>query len=249
MLTSERLSVIVNNQEEIECPLVLITKSNLLTDIFKLDDNTFQPLPVPSFITKQVIDEIITILQDGTFAGIINSSIQYLIKIEMTLDFLCVTDESEMLLSVIYEKVTTTNSFRVFCMTNEVPCFHDVTMKCALLMKEQLNEYYSRTLLFGDLGDPYLDEYSSFTIFEIEQFFSYCDKYYTVMKVVILKKWVSRNCDCLHTEKLITILENINKEAIYIPRSHIKFMRNVRDEILAEIRGIDGRQSTNGANK
>ena len=239
MSIREKLSFIVDEQNEIECPLILISRSNLLTDIFKINDISYEPLSIPSFITKQLIDDVITILQDDSFAGVINSTMEYLIKIEMILDFLDIGDKSEMLLLIIYERLTTENSFRIFCLTNKVPCFHKITMKSISLMRDLLNECYSRALVFEDIEDHYVNDYSSFTIFEIEQFLSCCDKYDTVMKIIVLKNWVRRNCHWLHRERLITILENINKEASYIPRSQIKFMRNVRDQILAEIESID----------
>ena len=239
MSNNPKLSVNLATDYEIQCPEILIQRSNLLTCICTINDNSCKPVQMPGFVTEQIILDIISILQNGTFIRFVNLSLDYSMKVVKTLDFLAICDEYEMLLSSICDMVTSENSFQIFSMAKQLPCFEKLTVKCFSLMKRDLDEFYTKSGLFDYRKDPFISEYSSFTIFDIEYFINACDKYSTVIKIVILQNWLDKNKTWLSTERIMNILETINSEASYIPRYQIKFMRNIRNQLLTEIKQIN----------
>ena len=238
MLKIKHLSLLDAKSDQIECPPILVQKSQLLRNISNINDGTSQPLPIPAFITMQVIRDIIKTLEDGNYNSIINGNIEYLLTIQKTLNFLDIHDDSRMLISSINDRITFLNCFQVFKMTNGLPCMYQITEKSVSVMLSVIEEYYSETVLSEDNLDPYVNQYSSMTISEIDSIISSCDKYLTVVRIMILKNWLSKNDICANTETILKLINLINNEACYIPRSEIQFMRSVRDSIYDEIRRV-----------
>ena len=235
MLERETILLLLTNGEKILCPDILVQKSSLLSNICDVKDNSDDPLPVPDFINKDILCDIINILQDESFISISTLTIQYIIQVEMTLDFLGISEESEKLLSFINDRVTPQFSFLIFRMTNKLPCFSKITKNSLCMMMSQIQQYYNMNLPYENYEDPYIHEYSTLNIYEVQYIIYSGDKYSSVVKIMILKHWLNKNRNWLTTKNIIMMVNYINNEASYIPRADIKFMRCIRDAILADI--------------
>ena len=148
--------------------------------------------------------------------------------------FLAIIDVSDHLLSIIDDRVSSDNSFTVFKLTNQVPCFYKITRKCTTLIMRQIQQFYSNNILSEYIEDPFVHQYSDMTIMEIDIIISCHGAYYTISKIKILNNWINKNLHSLDTNKISDMMNYINTGACYMPRSHIKFMRKIRNIILEQ---------------
>ena len=235
MTKVKTLKLIFGNGDLIQCPSMLIEKSDLLLNIQNIQDQSSEPLLIPNFVTKGILLDIIQSLEYGNIDNFMNSTIEYIIHVQMALDFFAIYDLSTLMLPLIDARVSIDNSFQVFKLTNKIPCFHSITIKSISLMMIQIEEYYKKNELFENMEDPFVDMYSLMTTFEIEIMISSLDQYFTVSKIMILKNWINKNPGSMDRNKIINILYNINIQASYIPRREISFMRKIRNIILQEL--------------
>ena len=176
----------MNNSDLIDCPSILIQKSHVLSSIHKINDERNEPLSVPKFVTKEIICDIIIILEKAVFNNIIHRNIKYMIEVGTTLDFFGITDISHRLLLLIDERISIDNSFDVFKLTSKLPCFQVITMKSTMLIMREVQDYYISNGLSEYVVDPFVHMYSVMTMLEIESMISCHDQYYTVAKIMII---------------------------------------------------------------
>ena len=235
MTIDKPINLIIGKSDLIMCPPLLVEKSHLLSDIKNIRDTASEPISLPKFITKQIILNVISILEDGNFDKITNSLLEYLIQVEMTLDFLGIMDFSNLLLSLIADRISNENGFRVIKLTYRIPCFYNVTMKAVTIMMKEIQDYYNEIGFSEVIEDPFVHHYAIMTIVELKTLILYCDKYYTVARIVTFKNWIEKNPGYLGKVEILEIVDTINKEGTYIPRCQIKFMRKMKDFIIQKL--------------
>lgn len=177
------------------------------------------------------------ILDTNKIEHIIHGSIQYLIEIVKISDFLAINELTQTIISLIEEKVTIINCFDVYKLTNVFPFHKTIRNFCLNMMMININQYYSiHTHNDTILPDPYAKKYELLPLMDIKLMLTIPKHVSPVTKISVLKNWLIGNrYESWNEEDVFNILEYVNVDASYSPRCQIKFMRKIRDQIIAQI--------------
>ena len=237
MQSHSGINLLLHENSSILCSLKLAEKSEVLRDLICFTDDENEPIPMPAFVTKTKICDIMHMLESDSISFMEKSKLQYLLEILKILDFLAITELFNDALSFIHQQVTCDKCFEIFQMTfkSTIPCFNEIQQRSCNVMMDQLIAYYESNYLQEDIQDPYVAKYVMMTFNQIKLIINIKKENSTIMKIILFKNWWQKN-KIFHLKDDITeILSSINEEACYIPRSKIIFMRKIRDQILLEI--------------
>lgn len=227
-----------------KCSYLLIQESNLLNDLITFTEGNNDPIPLPSFITEQLINDIISILENNDLQPLEATDIEYSIQMLRVSDFLDINKVTKSILPSIIDRLDHRNCFKIFSITNKSPYFQEITNSCILLMMSQLNQYYCNIVTAENHQDPFVDEYVDMKIYEIMLMIFYPNQPSTLTKIMIMKNWWNKNKHIKFRHEVLNILQFINETAAYIPRQIIKFMRRIRDSIMDDIKKMESKISS-----
>ena len=78
---STKICFLLNGTPTIICCKKFGKHSNLITDLLSFIDDKNHPIPMPPFVTKTMLFDIMRILESDNLQCISDSSVDYLIKI------------------------------------------------------------------------------------------------------------------------------------------------------------------------
>jgi len=178
------------------CSQRVIASSTLFMDMVELVEDTTSPIPIPSFISRQIMLDLVEMVEKGDWecAHLILVSLSYLLDFLIAVDFLgcdkmkCVIEEK------VKDKLSDSNWVDVLNYTKNILGL-DTTVKdtieflCRRLMemvgaKDTLNMQY----------DPFQDDYEQFSP-DLMKILMGSESLGSCFKFCILRKWAGRNLD------------------------------------------------------
>ena len=239
------ITLLIDGNTLIQCSQTVIESSEVLKEMINFTHGDSDPIPLPSFVTEQLFQDIATLCENFENLSSINSNIVYLTDLMRVTDYLALCDLTKFILHVILAKISLENCFEMFKLTNNVPYFNDITRAALHLMMTQINKTYQDCQYFTTYQDPYVDRYKQMNIKELQMMIGFKNTA-IVTKMFLLKNWWDHNMDLLVKENILEIVEHINSQAAYKPRSSIIFMRTLRDKILDDMQALEHGDKTHG---
>ena len=234
MNSCENVIIAINGSEEILCPNSLVKKSKLLVDMIAFSDNTSDIIKLPQFITNNVISEMLKLLKTMSLAYLSNYSVEDLLLLFKTSDFLEISEFTEALLNIIVKKISSENCFEVFKLSRTSACFSTISAISLEKIIQVLSDYYVKLPLTATHNDPYYEKYKLLSVMDIRFLISAMTSSLTVCKILLFQNWLRANNDT-NIGEVKDILTMINDDATYIPKSQIQHMRKIRDKIIAQL--------------
>ena len=241
----DKIYLLIQKKNVILSSGVLLKKSDLLHDLVAFTTPDSIPIPIPHFITEQMVSDIVKILETNNSASLITqSNLDYIIQILKALDFLAINEMFKNLLIHTMDEINIGNCFQVFKLTNSSICCEKLTAKSLSLIMSQINQYYESDRISENVHDPYIENYATLEIFELCMMLTHDVNNSTITRIMVLQHWWNRNKmkAIKDKEEIFNILQYINENASYIPRSKIQYMRAIRDHIIIEINTIENNQ-------
>ena len=235
---SSELVLILRNKEHFLCTPTLISKSTLLKEMIGFSDNTEEPVPVPNFVSSRMLSEIMQLLDStrSCLQEICQTKYPKLIQMWRISEFLDIQNLSRSIRIEMYKRLDQNSCFEIYSVVKFVPSlswFTEDVVKCILT---NINQFYKGMDINKFTEDEFVEQYKTFSLSEV--YYMLCTKKVlsTISKILVFKNWWSWNQNKkLEEQVVVEILQNINEKASYIPRQEIKFMREIRDEILSKL--------------
>ena len=232
MENSKQISLLLSNDVQIFCSTSLMDNSTVLSDMNHSCNSRNNLLRLPTFITESIIHDIIFILKTNDYKNLIKKSIHHLLLIVKTTDFLDIPSISIAVQDIIKGKITINNCFEIFPMTSDFFTLIEITLVSLELIMKLMEDYYENHEFNPEVQDPYIDRYKSMYLADIEKIIIYAKKFSTIAKIHIVQNWLKENGINGFKWEILRILERINEDASYIPRSKIIYMRKIRNQII-----------------
>lgn len=182
------------NKSRIKCSKRVIASSHLLLDMIDLTDpKDYSPIRIPSFITKQIILDLVEMVEKGDMecAHLVLVSLSYLLDFLIAVDFLCCDKLKASVEEKIREKIDETNWREVLAYTKDIIGLENTTRAALEPIIKSVDKYYLEASL--DLDHEHEDPWSG----------DYCGLSVPVFKLVLRSK-----LPLIHEKTKIHMLRN-----------------------------------------
>ena len=231
---STNIHLLLDGNSVVPCTGTVIQSSELLKEMMQFSNGDTEPIPLPSFVTKELMQDVTSLCNDFGNLSTIKSDIRYLIDLMRVTDYLAFCETTKFLLRIILGKLNTENCFEIFRLTNSAPYFNVITGASLHLMITHLNINYQYCEYSDSFQDPYVDRYKDMSFMEL-QLMVLNENTALITRISIIKNWWNHNRDGCMKEDVIAILETINTEAAYQPKCEISLMRRIRNSMINDI--------------
>jgi len=180
----------------IPCSKSLINHSSLIMDLleFSIDDDS--PIPIPNFITRQIILDWIEIVEKEDFdcAHLVLVSLSYLLDFLIAMDFLGCEKVKASVEEKIKEKINEESWREVLSYTKDILGLDQTTKNALEFIMKQLSKYYSETVdFYADIKDPWWEEYCKMSTSTIKMMIQSEAGTNEQLKMHLINKWVVSN--------------------------------------------------------
>jgi len=204
------------NKSRIKCSKRVIGASNLLLDMIDLTDpQDDSPIPIPSFITKQIVLDLVEMVEKGDMecAHLVLVSLSYLLDFLIAVDFLCCDRLKASIEEKIREKIDENNWRDVLVYTKDIIGLENTTKAALEPMIKLVDKYYIEACLGMDKvhEDPWATDYSTLSTHVFKLVLrSKLPLIHEKTKVHMLRNWVARNSFLSHQAAVFDMLRCID---------------------------------------
>jgi len=187
----------------IPCSKRVISSSAVLLDMMDLvrpDDDS--PIPIPQFITRQIILDWVEMVEKGDWecAHLVLVSLSYLLDFLIAVDFLGCERIKASVEDKIREKIDETNWREILSYTKDIIGLENTTKAALEHVMKALAKYYHDTDLSKEPaneeegeGDPYLAEYSRMSAPIVKLMLRSLASASQMVKMHVIRQWVAAN--------------------------------------------------------
>jgi len=160
---SSLLTLIVQDKP-IHCSRRLILSSSLFMDMAELVDDDASPIPIPEFISRQIMLDLVEMVEIGDWecAHLILVSLSYLLDFLIALDFLGCDKLKTVVEEKVKEKLDDSNCRDVLHYTKDILGLDNTVRNVIEYMCDRVRSYYDQNLEVYHC-DLFQDEYVNFT--------------------------------------------------------------------------------------
>ena len=178
------------------CSQRVIASSTLFMDMVELVEDTASPIPIPAFISRQIMLDLVEMVEKGDWecAHLVLVSLSYLLDFLIAVDFLgcdklkCVIEEK------VKDKLNDSNWIDVLNYTKNILGL-DTTVKDAIeFLCKRLLEMVGTKDTLNIQADPYQDDYEQFSP-DIMKIVMESESLGSCFKFCILRKWAGKNLE------------------------------------------------------
>ena len=193
------------------CSASVIQSSSLLSDLLQLVDDDQEPVPVPDWISLQIMQDLMKILEmgDTECAHLVLVSLSYLLDFLIAVDFLGCTDIKTVLESRIKDKLNESNWRETFHYTKDIiglsnTTHHSIEIVCKQLVQPNFllgaghqdgTPHNNQTAIMEgrpEAHDPYKEDYIQFPAVFFKEFLRY-EELQPEFKLFLLSQWVEQH--------------------------------------------------------
>lgn len=224
----------------IPCSQVVIDSCSLFSDLvmFTSEGDKPSPIPVPSFITRQIVMDLVEVVEKGDeeCAHLVLVSISYLLDFLIAVDFLGCQAVKSVVEEMVRSKISDSNWREIMDYTLPIPGLlntsrHTVQFVCSRLAEGPQRKGDNQLVLMngkpGEGWDPFSQDYLTFSG-DMFKTMLRSEVLLGTFKLYLLRKWVEN-----HRGKLDEIFEMVS----LLPFR--EFRENELKEIVTEVVGWD----------
>jgi len=180
----------------IECSKSLISHSSLIMDLLEFSTDDDSPIPIPNFITRQIILDWIEIVEKEDFdcAHLVLVSLSYLLDFLIAMDFLGCERVKESVEEKIKEKINEDSWREVLSYTKDILGLDKTTKNALEHIMKQLSKYYTDTNdFYPAIKDPWADDYCRMSTSTLKMMLQSEVGTNEQLKMHLINKWVVSN--------------------------------------------------------
>ena len=188
--------VLMVERKRLQCPIKVILKCSVLTDLMSLTDPDQEEIPLPNFISRQIVLDLIEIVEtDDTkeCSHLVLSSIYYLLDFLVTLDFLGCSEVKMAVEELVRQRINDTNWKMIFDFAKDAIGLQTTAEDAIKYFSSRLVQNTDRTFVETTEQAALVARYDfSAGFFKI---MLQASGVQPVFKLVLLRQWVESNAE------------------------------------------------------
>ena len=216
------------------CPEVLTTNSTLIKEMLMFCDNTSEPVRLPTFITRDLLFEILKLLEtkEDHEEFYYRSNIEYLLEVYKCADFLLIEIVCETIEKNINLRLDSKTCFEVYKMAKNIPRLSNISYEALIIISVKLENYYEDDVNICNCENTFYNDFCIFSFEDLMIIIKLMTKTSILSQIWCLQNWIKKNKSFAIKKDILECLEEINENASYVNKKRIIMMRKIKQEIL-----------------
>ena len=238
MAQVHREIIVKASDQNIKCPDILLTCSILLQDIIMYGKETCEPIILPSFINTKLLEVISQLLEArlSLKQNLLLLSLSYMLELYKTADFFRIDLICDNIESCFQNRLCENTCFDIYKMLKDNAFLCYISDNALCFISKEIEEHYESDKKSLTAVDKFTKQYIKFPISDVKRLIQTFTKSAILSQIACFKHWFYANKENVIAEEVLDILQIINCNACYLPKSKIILMRSIRDNILNDLK-------------